>query len=67
MPVSNQYKCVFVHVPKAGGTSIATALGLHRNWLLAHLDVLHGRYVLGGRTYLLQHMPLSETIRFHAR
>lgn len=64
MPISIQHRCIFVHVPKAGGTSIAMALGMHRDWRLAHLDVLHGRYFLGGRKYLLQHMPLSETVKF---
>ena len=29
MPVSYQYKCIFVHIPKTAGTSVEHALGLH--------------------------------------
>jgi hypothetical protein len=51
-------------VPKTGGTSIERALGIHRDWRLAHLDVLHGRFFLNGTQYLLQHMPLGQTVKF---
>ena len=51
-------------MPKTGGTSIERALGIHRDWRLAHLDVLHGRFFLNGKEHLLQHMPLSQTVKF---
>ena len=30
MPISHEHRCIFVHIPKSGGTSIELALGMDR-------------------------------------
>jgi hypothetical protein len=42
MPVSQQLKCIFVHIPKTGGTSIETALGMFGNWKVENCETLFG-------------------------
>jgi hypothetical protein len=71
MPVSHKRRCVFVHIPKTGGTSIEHALGM-RGW--------HGREnrrkmigpvltddlkALDLSTNFLQHLTMSELRDLH--
>lgn len=66
MPVSHKLRCVFVHVPKTGGTSVETALGMFGRWqdedrermfgLIQSPDLL-ARPLLSG---FLQHLTIHE-------
>jgi len=66
MPVSRALRCLFVHIPKTGGTSVEVALGMHGDWAVENRDSLFGTIRsadLVGRGYLsrfLQHLTLDE-------
>jgi len=66
MPVSAAERCVFVHIPKTGGTSVEAALGLLGDWRFEDRERLYGRIrspELAARPYLsrfLQHLTLDE-------
>ena len=60
MPISSKHSCVFVHVPRTGGTTVEKLLGIHREWPDPHTDVFHGRWEIEGDTLQLQHLPYPE-------
>ena len=60
MPISDQHECVFVHIPRTGGTTIEKLLGIHRDWPEIDLEVFHGRYEFDDDYYHLQHMSYPE-------
>ena len=43
MPVSHELRCLFVHVPRTGGTSIEKALGMGGDVEVEDADLLFGR------------------------
>ena len=72
MPVSHKLRCVFVHVPKTGGTSIETALGLFGPWQEENRETMFGLVrspdllARGLGSAFLQHLSMQELLDVHA-
>jgi hypothetical protein len=66
MPVSHSRRCIFVHIPKTGGSSIEQALGMFGDWRLEDRDCLFGRIqspdleLAGFLSRYLQHLTISQ-------
>ena len=62
MPVSDQYKCIFIHIPKCAGTSIEKKLDLFRDWKTPHFDVLFGLLKSEDYKFELQHLTVRQML-----
>ena len=71
MPVSDQYRCLFVHIPKTGGTSIEKTLGMFRdrvdkqdNCALFGEIERKDTFPVAPVSDYLQHLTLQEALSF---
>ena len=55
MPVSVEYKVIFVHIPKNAGSSIEEALAIKASEASLYSKAYTGRFI-----YAMQHLPLRE-------
>ena len=66
MPVSRALGCIFVHIPRTGGTSIEAALGMHGDWRVENKETMFGQIASPelkrriASTAFLQHATASE-------
>lgn len=66
MPISQQLGCVFVHIPRTGGTSVETALDMRRSWQIEDREVLFGlirspaMQAIAPRQSFLQHLTAAQ-------
>jgi len=70
MPISHPFKCIFVHIPRTGGTAIEVALDLFGRHRAEDRKMLFGLYKKRENedyhlsTAYLQHLSLQECKRF---
>lgn len=57
MPISKRLKTIYIHIPKAAGTSFSKSVGINQN-----PDAVYGRRVINNKLYILQHWSKTQLL-----
>jgi chondroitin 4-sulfotransferase 11 len=65
VPVSDKYKCIFIHIPKCAGTSIEKELDIYGDWQNPDFNMLFGTIHQYNYEFELQHLTTRQMLLYN--